>query len=122
MVSGFDPTIVMYLGMSMLAIFGMLLISAVLGPFRPKPNKLTTYECGVPLIDTGRQRFDIKYYLVAVLFLVFDLETILIYPLAVRYRELAQHGWGVFFEVFIFVGILVAGLLYAIKKRAIDWE
>ncbi|MGB9711668.1 MAG: NADH-quinone oxidoreductase subunit A [Dissulfurimicrobium sp.] len=121
MMSGFE-TIVMYLGMSLLAIAAMLAISAALGPLRPTPNKRSTYECGVPLLDPAIKRYDVKYYLVAVLFLVFDLETVLIYPLAVRYRALAQYGWGVFFEVFIFVAVLLAGLFYAIKKRAVEWE
>ncbi len=121
MMSGFE-TIVMYLGMSLVAVLGMLAISAALGPLRPKPHKTTTYECGVPLLDPARKRYDVKYYLVAVLFLVFDLETVLIYPLAVRYRALAQYGWGIFFEMFIFVAVLLAGLLYAIKKRAVEWD
>ena len=119
--SGFEP-VVMYLGMSFLVVLAMAGISAALGPFRPKPKKATTYECGVPLLDSGHKRYDVKYYLVAVLFLVFDLETVLIYPIAVRYKELAQNGWGVFFEVFIFVAVLLAGLFYAINKRAIEWE
>lgn len=121
MMSGFE-TVIIYLCMSMLAILVMLGISGLLGRFRPSPGKRTTYECGVPLISPGRKRYDIKYYLVAVLFLVFDLETVLIYPFAVRYKALAQYGWGIFFEVFIFVAILLAGLVYAIRKRAIEWE
>jgi NADH-quinone oxidoreductase subunit A len=119
--SGFE-TIIIYLCMSMLVILIMLGVSALLGRFRPSPGKRTTYECGVPLINPGKKRYDIKYYMVAVLFLVFDLETVLIYPFAVRYKEFALHGWGIFFEVFIFVAILLAGLFYAIRKRAIDWE
>lgn len=121
MMSGFE-TIVMYLTMSLVAVLGMLLISGLLGPLRPKPGKQSTYECGVPLLDPSRKRYDVKYYVVGVLFLVFDLETVLIYPLAVRYRALAVQGWGVFFEVFIFVAVLLAGLLYAIKKGGIEWE
>ena len=121
MMSGFE-TIVMYLGMSLLAIVAMLGISAALGPFRPKPRKGTTYECGVPLLDPAIKRYDVKYYLVAVLFLIFDLETVLIYPLALKYRALAQYGWGVFVEVFIFVAVLLIGLFYAIKKRAVEWD
>ncbi len=121
MMSGFE-TILMYLGMSLLVVLAMVGISAALGPFRPRPRKATTYECGVPLLDPAEKRYDVKYYLVAVLFLVFDLETVLIYPVAVRYKALAHVGWGVFFEVFIFVAVLLAGLFYAIKKRAIEWE
>ncbi len=118
--SGFE-TIVMYLGMSFLVILAMLVVSALLGPYRPAPEKATTFECGVPLLDPGHKRYSVKYYLVAVLFLVFDLETVLIYPLAVEYRSLATLGWGVFFEVFIFVFVLLIGLLYAIRKGAVEW-
>ena len=120
MMSGFE-TIVMYLGMSLLVILAMLAVSALLGPYRPAPEKTTTFECGVPLLDPGHKRYSVKYYLVAVLFLVFDLETVLIYPLAVEYRSLATLGWGVFFEVFIFVFVLLIGLLYAIRKGAVEW-
>ncbi len=120
MMSGFE-TIVMYLGMSLLVVLAMLGASALLGPYRPRPEKATTFECGVPLLEPGHKRYSVKYYLVAVLFLVFDLETVLLYPLAVKYRALAQLGWGIFFEVFIFVFILLIGLIYAIKKGAIEW-
>lgn len=119
--SGFE-SIVLYLGMSMIAILAMLGISALLGPFRPKSNKATTYECGVPLFEASIKRYDVKYYLVAVLFLVFDLETVLIYPIAVQFKSLAQQGWGVFFEIFVFVAVLLAGLLYALQKRAVEWD
>ncbi len=121
MMSGFE-TIVMYLGMSFLVIVLMLGASSLLGPYRPAAEKATTFECGVPLLDPGHKRYSVKYYLVAVLFLVFDLETILIYPLAVQYRSLASLGWGIFFEVFVFVFVLLVGLLYAIKKGAVDWR
>jgi NADH-quinone oxidoreductase subunit A len=121
MMSGFE-TIVMYLGMSLLVVILMLAGAYVLGPSRPNASKMSTYECGVPLLDPSRTRYDVKYFLVAILFLVFDLETVLIYPLAVRYHGLAEAGWGAFFEIFIFVGVLLAGLIYAIKKGAIEWD
>ena len=119
--SGFE-TIVMYLGMSFLVVIAMLVGSHVLGPSRPYPSKHSTYECGVPLLDPSRTRYDVKYFLVAILFLVFDLETVLLFPLAVRFKSLAATGWGAFFEIFIFVAILLAGLIYAIKKGAIEWD
>jgi NADH-quinone oxidoreductase subunit A len=121
MMSGFE-TIVMYLGMSLLMVILMLAGAYVLGPSRPSADKVSTYECGVPLLHPGRTRYDVKYFLVAILFLVFDLETVLLYPLAVRYIGLAEVGWGAFFEIFIFVAILLAGLIYAIKKGAIEWD
>jgi len=120
-VNGFE-TIFLYVGMSCLAVSAMLIISALLGPARPTPQKLETYECGVPLLDPAHKRFSLRYYVVAVLFLVFDLETILLYPVAVRYKALAHQGWAIFFEVFVFVAILFIGLLYAIIKRGIERE
>ncbi len=121
MMSGFE-TIVLYLAMSVIAVSAMYIISVLLGPLRPTPNKRTTYECGVPLLDPSHKRYDVKYYVVGVLFLVFDLETVLIYPLASRFKVFAQHGWGAFFEVFVFITILVAGLVYAIARGGIDWD
>ncbi len=119
--NGFE-TIFLYVGMSFLAVSAMLIISALLGPFRPDPRKLETYECGVPLLDPAHKRFSLRYYVVAVLFLVFDIETILLYPVAVQYRMFAQQGWAIFFEVFVFVAILMVGLFYAIIKRGIERE
>ncbi len=121
MMSGFE-CIALYLAMSVIAVLGMYIISVLLGPLRPKPNKQTPYECGVPLLDPSNKRYDVKYYVVGVLFLVFDLETVLIYPLASRFKEFAHYGWGAFFEVFIFVAILIAGLIYAIARGAIEWD
>ncbi len=121
MMSGFG-TIAMYLAMSVIGVGAMFLMSRALGPFRPTPTKATTYECGVPLLAAGHNRYSIKYYLVAVLFLIFDIETVLIYPLGVRYSSMAHNSWALFFEIFIFVAILLAGLVYAIKRGAIDWD
>ncbi len=122
MMSGFE-TIVMYFGMSVLVVIIMLGGAYILGPSRPSASKQSTYECGMPLLHLAHtRRYAIKYFLVAILFLVFDLETVLIFPLAVRYHELAAVGWGAFFEIFIFVAILLAGLIYAIKKGAIEWD
>ena len=119
--NGFE-TIFLYVGMSFLSISAMLIISALLGPLRPVPKKLETYECGVPLLDPAHKRFSLRYYVVAVLFLIFDIETILLYPVAIRYQVFARQGWAIFFEVFIFVAILLVGLFYAIIKRGIERE
>ncbi|MBA2849167.1 NADH-quinone oxidoreductase subunit A [Thermosulfuriphilus ammonigenes] len=111
-----------YLAIAAVVAAAMIFFSYLLGPKRWDADKLDTYECGVPLLDPSRKRYDVKYYLVAVLFLIFDLETVLIYPLASKFRVYAQYGWAIFIEVFIFVFILLVGLIYALKKGAVEWE
>ena len=97
----------------------MVMMSHMLGPRRPTPQKDMPYESGmIPLGDT-RHRFSVKFYMVAISFIVFDVETIFLIPWAVQMREL---GWGPFVAVFLFVGVLAAGLVYEWKKGGLEWE
>jgi len=97
----------------------MVGMSHMLSPSRPTPQKDMPYESGmIPLGDT-RQRFSVKFYLVAIAFIVFDIETIFLIPWAVIYRDLGAFG---FLEGLIFVAVLGVGLLYMWKKGALDWE
>jgi len=79
------------------------------------------YECGKDPIGPTHSRFSIKFYLVAMLFILFDIEVVFMYPWAVVYRELLHHGPGIFYSMFTFIGILGVGYLYALKKKAFDW-
>ncbi len=79
------------------------------------------YECGKDPIGPMHSRFSIKFYLVAMLFILFDLEVVFMYPWAVVYREMLQSGPGIFYSMFSFIGILAVGYLYALKKQAFDW-
>jgi len=79
------------------------------------------YECGKDPIGPTHSRFSIKFYLVAMLFILFDIEVVFMYPWAVVYRELLQSGLGIFYAMFSFIGILFVGFLYALKKKAFDW-
>ncbi len=98
---------------------GMVVLSHVVSPFRPTPVKGTPYESGMlPLGDT-RERFSVKFYLVAILFIVFDLETVFLIPWAVRFRELGLFG---FVEMMVFIGVLLVGLIYVWKKGALEWD
>lgn len=81
-------------------------------------NKESTYECGVPPSGDARRRFSVKFFLVAMLFVVFDLEGVLIYPWAVAFRNLGMVG---FVEMLIFVGVLLVGLAYVWRKGALEW-
>ena len=91
------------------------------GLVKQKPNaiKNSTYECGLPTIGPTWIQFNFRYYLFALIFVIFDVETVFLYPWAVAFRQL---DWFTMLEVLIFVAILVIGLLYAWKKRALEWK
>jgi NADH-quinone oxidoreductase subunit A len=83
------------------------------------PGKYDPYECGVPLLDSSRERFSVKFYLVALIFILFDIETVFLLPYAVAYKRLGAEGfWG----VAVFVGVLGLGLFYIIKRRVLKFE
>jgi len=94
-------------------------IGYILGPNRPDPAKNSPYECGFEAFGDARMKFDVRYYLVAILFILFDLETALLFPWAVALKEVGAAG---FWAVMIFLGILVVGFVYEWKKGALDWE
>ncbi|MBC7614985.1 MAG: NADH-quinone oxidoreductase subunit A [Pedobacter sp.] len=89
-----------------------------LGPKRKTSDKLSTFEAGVKVVGNARQPFSIKYFLVAILFVLFDVEVIFMYPWAVNFRELRWNG---IIEMFIFMGTLLLGFIYILKKKALDW-
>ena len=97
----------------------MLGISRLLGPKRFRKGKLDTYECGVPVMSSSRERFSVHFYLVAILFILFDLETVFLIPWTVLAEEL---GWNGLFAMFLFLGIVVFGLVYEWKRGALEWE
>lgn len=95
------------------------LVTAVLGPKRIDPVKVETFECGNEPIGSARQRFAVKFYVVALLFIVFDVEAVFLYPWAVNFKAL---GWFGYTEMVVFAATLVVGLVYVWKKGALDWE
>ena len=88
---------------------------------RRTPAKDMPYECGKDPIGPTHSRFSVKFYLVAMLFILFDIEVVFMYPWAVVYRDMLRDGMGVFYDMFAFIGILFVGFLYALKKKAFDW-
>jgi len=94
-------------------------IGYVLGPNRPDAAKNAPYECGFEAFEDARMKFDVRYYLVAILFILFDLEIAFLFPWAVVLKDL---GAPAFWAVVIFLGILVVGFIYEWKKGALDWE
>jgi NADH-quinone oxidoreductase subunit A len=98
---------------------GTILISTIIVPRRANRLKMAPYECGVEPVGNARERFSIKFYLVAVLFILFDIETVFLYPWAVAFRQLGLYG---LIEMVLFIAILLVGYLYILKKRALEWE
>jgi len=97
----------------------MLIASHLLGPKRRTKDKLINFESGIPSVGNARQPMAVKYFLVAILFVLFDVEVIFFYPYAVNFRDLGKEG---FYEVLLFVGFFICGLFYIIKKGALKWE
>jgi len=98
---------------------GMISLTHLFGPRRKTADKLVNFESGIESKGNARQPIAIKYFLVAILFVLFDVEVIFFYPYAVNFREL---GWEGFMAVLMFVGFFLAGFLYIIKKGALTWE
>jgi len=94
-------------------------LTILLGNDNPDSEKLSPYECGFEAFEDARMKFDVRYYLVAILFILFDLEIAFMFPWAIVFQEL---GWFGFWSMMVFLGILVAGFIYEWKKGALDWE
>ena len=95
-----------------------VLLSSVLGPRKPTPEKAAPYECGMPAVGDARERQSVKFYLVAMIFLLFDIEVAFLYPWAMALRDL---GWNGFVQVVLFMLLLLAGYVYVWRKGALDW-
>jgi NADH-quinone oxidoreductase subunit A len=91
----------------------------LLAPSRPDPEKLSPYECGFEAFEDARMKFDVRYYLVAILFILFDLEIAFLFPWAIVVRDIGMFG---FVSMMIFLGILVVGFVYEWRKGALEWE
>ncbi len=95
------------------------ILGRILGPNRPDSEKLSPYECGFEAFEDARMKFDVRYYLVAILFILFDLEIAFLFPWAIALGDIGLFG---FWAMMIFLGILVVGFAYEWKKGALDWE
>jgi NADH-quinone oxidoreductase subunit A len=112
------PILIM-LGLSLAQAVGMVALSHLVSRFRPTAAKLDPYESGmVPLGDT-RERFSVKFYLVAILFIIFDIETVFLIPWGVYFRTLGVFG---FVEMLVFIAVLMVGFVYVWKKGALQWD
>jgi NADH-quinone oxidoreductase subunit A len=98
---------------------GMLALSWWVGVKRPTREKLSPYECGITPVGDARQRFSVSYYLIGMLFILFDVEAVFLYPWAIIFKSL---GWFGFVEMLLYIAILLAGYVYLWKKGALDWS
>jgi NADH-quinone oxidoreductase subunit A len=104
----------------------MIALAYFVGRKQRNPSKLSPYEGGVPLLDVSRKRVNVRFYQIAMLFILFDIEAAFIYPWAVIYRDATvsngQIAWFAFFEMLVFMSLLAAGYVYVWKKKAFDWK
>jgi NADH-quinone oxidoreductase subunit A len=111
--------VLIFLIVGVVFVAGGLIFAWLLRPHRPYPSKLATYECGeVPVGDT-RVRFNVRFYVVALIFLIFDVEVVFLFPWAVVYKNL---GWFAFIEMLVFLGMLAVGYAYVWRKGDLDWD
>ena len=111
-------SIVLMIVLGLLFAVPSVLLSQFLGPRKPTPEKSAPYECGMPAVGDARERMSVKFYLVAMIFLLFDIEVAFLYPWAMALRDL---GWGGFVQVVLFMALLLAGYVYVWRKGALDW-
>ena len=97
----------------------LVLLSFFWGPNRPDKEKLSPYECGFEAFSDARMKFDVRFYLVAILFIIFDLEIAFLFPWAVSLKEIGLYG---FFSMMVFLAILIVGFIYEWRKGALEWE
>lgn len=111
--------IIVLIAIALVLAFVLMAISRLLGPHRPSATKLRPYESGMDPVGDAKERYSVSFYMIAMEFIVFDLEIVFIYPWAVRYQEL---GFGTFWAVMVFLSILTLGLFYTLKKESKSFE
>lgn len=107
--------------MGVAAFIGVALLAApfIVAPNNPDPEKVSAYECGFPAFDDARMRFDVRFYLVAILFIIFDLEVAFLFPWAVAFEEAGVFG---FWAMMLFLAVLTVGFIYEWRKGALEWD
>ena len=112
-------TIIIFLAIALILSLGFLILNFAFSPKNPDPEKLSAYECGFEPFNDSRMEFDVRFYLVAILFIIFDLEIAFLFPWAISLGKIGIFG---FVSMMIFLFILTVGFIYEWKKGALDWE
>ena len=111
--------IVVFLGLAIALGLVLILAAVVLAVRNPDPEKVSAYECGFNAFDDARMKFDVRFYLVSILFIIFDLEIAFLFPWAVAFQDISMLG---FWSMMVFLGVLTVGFAYEWKKGALEWE
>ena len=112
-------SIILFLFIALALSIGFILVNYLSSPSNPDPEKLSAYECGFEAFDDSRMQFDVRFYLVAILFIIFDLEIAFLFPWAISLGIIGALG---FWSMMIFLGVLTIGFIYEWKKGALEWE
>jgi NADH-quinone oxidoreductase subunit A len=118
LIESYFPLIV-FIGISLVIGLALLIAPFIVAYQRPETEKLSAYECGFNAFDDARMKFDVRFYLVAILFIIFDLEVAFLFPWAAAFRDV---GWFGFWSVMIFLGVLTVGFIYEWRKGALEWD
>ena len=111
--------LVIFIGIAIAISLALMVAPFIIAYKNPDPEKLSAYECGFNAFDDARMKFDVRFYLVAILFIIFDLEVAFLFPWAVAFGEL---GWFGFWSMMLFLGVLTIGFIYEWKKGALEWD
>ncbi|MEJ2125282.1 MAG: NADH-quinone oxidoreductase subunit A [Alphaproteobacteria bacterium] len=111
--------LVIFFGLSLFIAVLFLVVPFFLAPYKPDPEKASAYECGFPAFSDSRTRFDVRFYLVAILFIIFDLEVAFLFPWAAAFGDAGAYG---FWAMMLFLGVLTVGFIYEWRKGALEWD
>ena len=111
--------LVVFIGLSLVIGLGLLVVPFIVAYQNPDPEKLSAYECGFDAFDDARMKFDVRFYLVSILFIIFDLEVAFLFPWAVAFKEVGLFG---FWSMMLFLAVLTIGFIYEWKKGALEWD
>jgi NADH-quinone oxidoreductase subunit A len=111
--------LVIFIGVALVISLALLVVPFLVAYKQPDPDKLSAYECGFNAFDDARMKFDVRFYLVAILFIIFDLEVSFLFPWAVAFGDLGLYGY---WSMMIFLGVLTVGFIYEWRKGALEWD
>jgi NADH-quinone oxidoreductase subunit A len=111
--------LVIFIGVALVIGIGLLVVPFIVAYRNPDPEKLSPYECGFAPFDDARMKFDVRFYLVSILFIIFDLEVAFLFPWTVAFNEI---GWFGFWSVMVFLAVLTIGFVYEWRKGALEWD
>ena len=111
--------LVIFIGVSLVIVLALLVAPFLVAYSKPDPEKLSAYECGFNAFDDARMKFDVRFYLVSILFIIFDLEVAFLFPWAVAFKDVGAFG---FWSMMIFLAVLTIGFIYEWRKGALEWD